>query len=148
MSSSTTLRFPSRAQTNHCYNGDLNRYPRMKHLLLLLLLLALIHLAVPANAHPDTLLTLWSEPHYKGTAQHFTEPVLHRILAGELQDHVGSLELAAGYVAVFSEVDEGGNGPFFTVAGPAREADLTYKIEGMPARRFVSITREEPEEGE
>jgi hypothetical protein len=112
----------------------------------ILLFVALICKAISCNAQTDTLLTLWSEPDFKGTAQHFTEPVLHRILSGDLQDHIGSLELAAGYVAVFSEVDEGGAGPFFTVAGPAREADLTQKIEGAPPKRFVSITPFEPEE--
>lgn len=101
--------------------------------------------AISTHAQSDTLLTLWSEPHFQGTAQHFTEPVLHRILVGELQDHVGSLELAAGYTAVFSEVAEGGKGPFFTITGPAREADLTFKVEGMPAKRFVSITHTKPE---
>lgn len=116
----------------------------MRHVLVILSLLW----AIFTNAQTDTLLTLWSEPHFKGTAQHFTEPVLHRILAGGLQDHVRSLELAVGYVAVFSEVDEGGQGPFFTVTGPARESDLTLRMEGMPAKRFVSITRAEPEEGE
>lgn len=112
----------------------------------ILLFAALICLAIPSTAQPDTLLTLWSEPHFKGTAQHFTEPVLHRILAGELQDHVGSLELAAGYVAIFSEVEEGGIGPFFTVTGPAKETDMSAPIEGMPAKRFVSITPAEADE--
>lgn len=106
----------------------------------------LLCLSVATQAQPDTLLTLWSEPHFKGTAQHLTDPVLHRILAGELQDHVGSLELAAGYVAIFSEVDEGGIGPFFTVTGPAKETDMSAPIEGMPAKRFVSITPAEADE--
>ncbi len=118
-------------------------YHNMNHILLVA---APICMALASNAQPDTLLTLWSEPHFQGTAQHFTEPVLHRILSGDLQDHIGSLELAAGYVAVFSAVDEGGAGPFFTVAGPAREADLTQEIEGAPPKRFVSITPFEPEE--
>lgn len=105
-----------------------------------------LSLPYATQAQPDTLLTLWSEPHFKGTAQHFTEPVLHRILAGELQDHVGSLEIAAGYVAIFSEVDEGGIGSFFTVTGPAKETDISAPIEGMPAKRFVSITPAEADE--
>lgn len=113
----------------------------MRHALVILSLLW----AISTHAQPDTLLTLWSEPQFKGTAQHFTEPVLHRILAGALQDHVGSMELAAGYIAVFSEVPEGGQGPFFTVTGPAREADLTVNVEGMPAKRFVTITHTESE---
>lgn len=113
----------------------------MNHVLVILPLLWTAY----GSAQSDTLLTLWSEPQFHGTAQHFTEPVLQRILVGELQDHVGSLELAAGYTAVFSEVAEGGKGPFFTITGPAREADLTFKVEGMPAKRFVSITLTEPE---
>jgi len=49
-------------------------------------------------------------------------------------------------VAVFSAVDEGGAGPFFVVAGPARESDMTAKVEDAPPKRFVSITPVEPEE--
>ena len=110
------------------------------------LVVVMLVVASVIKAQPDTLLTLWSEPHFQGTAQHFTEPVLHRILAGELQDHVGSLELAPGYVAVFTEFDEGGAGPFFTVTGPAKESDLTAREEGVPAKHFVSIAPAEPEE--
>ena len=76
---------------------------------------SLVFAALTSCAQTDTILTLWSEPNSKGIAQHFTEPVLHRILAGDLQDHVGSLKLAADYLAVFTEFDEGGAGPFFTV---------------------------------
>jgi len=104
--------------------------------------------ATSTHAQSQSILTLWSEPSYTGTTQTFTEPVLHALLAGDLQDHVGSLELADGYVAIFTEVDQGGAGPYFTVTGPAKEEDLSLKIEGVPAKRFVSITRVEPEEGE
>jgi len=103
--------------------------------------------ATSTYAQNQPILTLWPEPSYTGTTQTFPEPVLHALLAGELPDNVGSLELADGDVAVFTEVHQGGAGPYFTVTGPAKEEDLSVKIEGVPAKRFVSITRAEPEEG-